>query len=125
MNINNIKKWLTKDIDDLTDDELKHRAKYTVSNIETLIDEVKALKQEFTGTDLNPEGGFFHEMRTFKNNTESELKSVNKKINDIELKYNTIQTGVGIGKWAIGGTLVAFFASNLGEFANWIKKLIA
>lgn len=109
----------------MTDKELLKKARIAMSNMEQLIAELKDFKKEFTGTDLNPEGGFFHEMRSFKQNTEKEIKLIKEEVQDVKLKYNTISTGIGIGKWAIGGSLIAFMASNLGDFAHWIKRIFS
>ncbi len=109
----------------MTDRELLNKAKKAMSNMQELIAELQDFKKEFTGTEHNQEAGFFHEMRTFKKNTEDEIKLIKDDINDMKLKHNTIFTGIGIGKWAIGGSLVAFMASNIGEFAHWIKKIFS
>lgn len=117
--------WRTKPVDELTEAELIKRAYKTVSDLKQLIDDLKEFQKEFTGTEHNPEGGFFHEMRSFKKNTEDEIVNIKREINDIKLKHNSIFTGISIGKWAVGGSLIAFFASNLGDFAHWLKKVFS
>ncbi len=94
-----------------------------MANIEDIIHQLNDFKKEFIGTELNPESGFFNEMRTFKKETKTEINAINEKVTELQ-KYQLQQkTGISLGKWLIGTSLGAFLLSQFGWLQTHIKDL--
>lgn len=111
--------WRTKPVDELKDEELTKRAYKTVSDIKQLIDEVRELRQEFTGSELNPNGGFFNEFNQFKNKTEADIKLMKSDITDMKTFQSNQKTGYNLIKYILGGG-IGF--ALIGKFFNDFTK---
>lgn len=111
--------WRTKPVEELTEAELLKRGYKAVNDINKLIEEVQSLKQEFTGSEMNPESGFFHQFNNFKKQTEGDIKDMKKDIFEMKTFQSNQKTGFSLAKWLLGGG-IGF--AILGKFFNDIFK---
>lgn len=115
--------WRTKPVDELTEAELLKRGYKTVSDINELIHEVRSLKQEFTGSELNPEAGFFNQFHQFKEKTERDIKDLSKEVSEIKIYQQQQKGGLSVGKWLLGTTVGAYLLLQFEQFQNVFKNL--
>jgi hypothetical protein len=111
------------ELERLNERQLIDKAKKSMENMQDLIHELRDFKKEFTGTELNPEAGFFNEMRAFKHETKCEIKELNEKVTDLQKFQLQQKTGWSLGKWLIGTSLGAFLLSQLTNLQHYIKDL--
>lgn len=112
-----------KNIDSLNERELLNKAKQSMENIHDLIDGFKEFKKEFTGTEHNPEGGFFNEMRSFKKHTEAKFETIEEEIKGLKTFQTQQSTGWRLGKWLIGTSLGAYLLTQLEALQQIIKNI--
>lgn len=112
-----------KNLDSLNERELLNRAKQSMENIHDLIHGFKEFKKEFTGTEHNPDGGFFNEMRSFKKHTETKFETLEEQVADLKKFQTQQQTGWSLGKWLAGTSLGIYLLSQLEHLQHFLEKL--
>lgn len=115
--------WRTKPVDELTEAELIKRGKKTVSDINELIHEVRSLKQEFTGSELNPNAGFFNQFREFKETTEQKIEDLSKEVGEIKTYQQQQRGGISVGKWLLGTSIGAYLLLQFENIQQVIKNI--
>ncbi len=110
-------------LDDLNEKQLLKRAKSSMENINEFFEAFKDFKKEFTGTEHNPNGGFFNEMRDFKSQTNSKLETIDKRLEEVEKFKIQQKTGWDLGKWLIGTSLGAYLITQLETLQHFIRNI--